>query len=160
LQRICLKWVRTTHLGTLNTSYGQKKGQESNCPQPLKVKNRLDLLMCGWHGTYYWKVFNEGYNFALNLTSVGNLHTKLWASKVVEIPGQNDIWVLAPLPGIENTIKGKEVASPKYGSWWVLWVCVCPWFIHAQKVLQLCINQLVVWFVQVHVNNWPTCHLS
>jgi hypothetical protein len=28
------------------------------------------------------------------------------------------------------------------------------------KVLQLCINQLVVWFVQVHVNNWVVCQSS
>jgi hypothetical protein len=48
---------------------------------------------------------------------------------------------------INNIIKGKVVASPKSKSWWVLWICVCPWFVHAPKVLQLCINQLVVWFV-------------
>jgi hypothetical protein len=27
-------------------------------------------------------------------------------------------------------------------------------------MLQLRTNQFVVWFVQVHVNNWPTCHSS
>jgi ribulose 1,5-bisphosphate carboxylase large subunit-like protein len=31
------------------------------------------------------------------------------------ILGQNDIWVLAPWPKIENTIKGKVVISPKFG---------------------------------------------
>jgi hypothetical protein len=30
----------------------------------------------------------------------------------------------------------------------------CPRFIHAPKALQLHTNQLVLWFVQVHVNNW------
>ncbi len=30
--------------------------------------------------------------------------------------------------------------------------------VRAPKVLQLCINELVVWFVQVCVNNLPTCH--
>jgi hypothetical protein len=39
-----------------------------------------------------------------------------------------------------------------------LWVHVCPWLVHAPKVLQLCTNQLFVWFVQVRVNNWPACH--
>jgi hypothetical protein len=28
------------------------------------------------------------------------------------------------------------------------------------KSAPLCINQLVVWFVQVHVNKWHVCHLS
>jgi len=35
------------------------------------------------------------------------------------IPRQNEIWVLAPWPGIENAIRGKVVASPKCGRWWV-----------------------------------------
>jgi hypothetical protein len=30
LERRCLKWACMTHLDTQNTSYGQKKGQESN----------------------------------------------------------------------------------------------------------------------------------
>ncbi len=66
-----------THLGTLNISYGQKKGQKSNCQF-----NRLDLLACRWQATYRWKVLDEGYNFFSNLTSIGSLNTKLWASKV------------------------------------------------------------------------------
>jgi hypothetical protein len=31
LELVCLKLAHMTHLGTSNTSYGQKKGQESNC---------------------------------------------------------------------------------------------------------------------------------
>jgi hypothetical protein len=54
--------------------------------------------------------------------------------------------VLALWLGIDNTIRGKVMASPKSGLWWVLWIHVCPWFVHAPKVLQLCINQLI-WFV-------------
>jgi hypothetical protein len=44
--------------------------------------------------------------------------------------------------------RGKVVVSTKSEPWWVLWVCVCPWFVYAPKMLQLCINQLVVQFVQ------------
>jgi hypothetical protein len=76
------------------------------------------------------------------------------------VSGQNDIWVLAPWLGTENTIRGKVVVSSKSGLWWVLWVDVCMWLICASKVLQLCTNQLVVWFVQVHVNNWIACRFS
>ncbi len=61
---------------------------------------------------------------------------------------------------IENTIRRKVVASPKSGPWWILWVRVCLWFVHAPKVFQLCTNQLVVWFVQGCMNNWPHYHLS
>jgi hypothetical protein len=45
---------------------------------------------------------------------------------------QNDIWLQASWLGIKNIIRGKL----------------------------LCINQLVVWFVQVCVNNWLACHSS
>jgi hypothetical protein len=63
------------------------------------------------------------------------------------IHGQNDIWVQALWPGTDNTVRGKVVTSPKSGPWWVLWVCVCSLFVRAPKVLQLCTNQLVIWFV-------------
>jgi hypothetical protein len=49
---------------------------------------------------------------------------------------------------------------PKIGPWWILWIRVCLWVVCVSKVIQLCSNQLVVWFVQIHVNSWPTCHLS
>jgi len=38
-----------------------------------------------WHATYYWEALDEGYNFALDLISIGSLHTKLWGPKVVEV---------------------------------------------------------------------------
>jgi hypothetical protein len=39
-----------------------------------------------WHATYFWKTINKGYNFALNLTSIGGLNKKLWASKMAKVP--------------------------------------------------------------------------
>jgi len=68
--------------------------------------------------------------------------------------GQNAICMWASWRGTKYTIRGKVVASPKFKPWWVLWVQVCPWLFLAPKVLKLCINQLVVWFVQVCVSNW------
>jgi hypothetical protein len=41
------------------------------------AKNRLEIHVCKWHSTYYWKAFDEGYNFALNLILVKGLHKKL-----------------------------------------------------------------------------------
>jgi hypothetical protein len=164
--------------GLLNLSYGQMKGRESNCQfdsWPLKVKNRPDFLAWMWHVTYYWKSFFEGYNFALNITSIRGWHTKLRAPKFVGVPilgisgfqfgRPGTKWHLGagPEPGTDNTIRGKVVASPKFGPWWVLWVLwvhVCPWFVHAPKMVQPRTNQLVVWFVQVRVNNWVVCQSS
>jgi hypothetical protein len=131
--------------------------------QPLKVKNLLDFLACKWHAKYRWKALDEGYNFALDLISIGGLHTKLWPFEVTKVPTlgilgvprQNDIWVLVPWPGKDYTIRGgKVLASPESRPWWVLWVRDYPWRIHAPKAFKLHTNQLVVSFMQVRVNNW------
>jgi len=54
-----------------------------------------------------------------------NLHTP----KAIPILGdgvlrQKDIWMWAPWRGVEYIIKGKVVASPKSGPWWILCVRV------------------------------------
>ncbi len=89
MEHRCLKWARITHLDTSNTSYGQKKGRESNCQfdsRPLKVKNRPNFLMCRWRATYSWKALDEDYNFASDLISIKGLHTKIWTPKVAKVP--------------------------------------------------------------------------
>jgi len=89
LERRCLKWTRITHLDIWNTSYGQKKGRESNWQfdsQPLKVRNRPDFLAFRCRARYRWKALDEDYDFALDLISIGGLHAKLWRPKVVRVP--------------------------------------------------------------------------
>jgi hypothetical protein len=89
LERRCLKWARIAHLDIWNTSYGQKKGWESNCQfdsRPEKVRNRPDLLSCRWHATYRWKALDESYNFTLDRTSIRGLLAKLCGSKVAGVP--------------------------------------------------------------------------
>jgi hypothetical protein len=61
----------------------------------------------------------------------------------VGVKCQNDIWVLVLWPSIEYTIRGKVVASPKSGPWWVLWICVCPWFIRASKCSNYALTNLL-----------------
>jgi hypothetical protein len=149
-----------THLNTSNTCYGQKKGREWNLlkfgnwiaitnwqfdSRSLKAKNRPKFLACRWRATYCWKDFDEGYNFALDFISIRGLKTKLWAPKSwksqlwefrdshLGVPKQNDIWVLDPWPCTKYIIRGKVMASLKSGSWWVLWVRVCPWLVCAPK---------------------------
>jgi hypothetical protein len=138
-----------------NTNYGQKKGRESNCQfdsRPLKVGNHPDLFSCRWRAIYGWKDLNEGYNFALDLISIGGMHTKLWAPKVTRVPTleisgvakQNNIWVLVPWLGTKYIIRGKVVAYPKSGSWWVLSIRVCPWLVCAPKCSSYALTNL--WF--------------
>jgi len=89
LKRRCLKWARIAHLDIWNTSYGQKKGRESNCQfdsQPQKVGNRPDLFSCRGRATYRWKALDEGYNFALDRITIQGLIAKLWGSKVARVP--------------------------------------------------------------------------
>jgi hypothetical protein len=38
------------------------------------------------------------------------------------------------------------VISPKFRPWWILWIYVCMWLVHAPKVPQLCTNQLLFGF--------------
>jgi len=159
----CLKWACMTHLDIWNTSYGQKKGRESNWQfdsQSLKVRNQPNFLACRWRATCRWKALDEGYNFALDFISIWGLHTKLWDPKIVGVPKQNAIWMWASWRGTKYTIKGKVVASPKSGPWWVLWVWVCSWLILAPKVPQLCTNQLVVWFCVSSCEWLSACHYS
>jgi hypothetical protein len=77
LEHRCLKWARMTHLEIQNTSYGQKKGQESNWQfhsRSLKVRNRPNFLACRWRATYCCKALDEGYNYSLHLISINGLH--------------------------------------------------------------------------------------
>ncbi len=77
------------------------------------------------------KALNKGYNFSLNLTSIEDLKKMLWAglqsrgspnfgnfgTPNLGVLGKNEIWVQAPWLGINNTIRGKVVASRKSRSW-------------------------------------------
>ncbi len=87
LKRRCLKWARIAHSDIWNTSYDQKKGQESNCQfdsRPLKVGNRpLSDVRFG-SATRRWKALDESYNFVSG--RIRGLLAKLWGSKVPGVP--------------------------------------------------------------------------
>jgi len=74
------KWSHMSHLDIYSTSYGKKKGRESNWQfdsQPLKVGNRPDLGVCRWSTTHCWKALKESYKFALNLIPIRGLSKEL-----------------------------------------------------------------------------------
>jgi hypothetical protein len=86
------KWPRIDHLDIWSPSYGQKKGRESNWQfdsRPLKVGNRPLLDIRIESATRSWKDLDKGYNFGLNLVTIGLCSRELWAPKVLGLqPGQ------------------------------------------------------------------------
>jgi len=98
----CLKWAFMGHLDICSTSYGKKKGWESNWQfdsWPLKVKNRPDPGACRWSATHRWKALEESYKFASYLIPIRGLNKELWSHKV---------------PGIQTrTISGLFFGSPR-----------------------------------------------
>jgi hypothetical protein len=150
----CPKWPRMSHLDICSTSYDRKKGRESNWQfdsRSLKVRNQPDPGACRWSVTRRWKVLKESYKFASDLIPIGGLSKELWVAKVpgvqtrtvpgqfqdshLGVPGQTTIWMWPPWSGVEYTIWGKVVASPKSGPWWVKWVQSCLWLVLAPRVL-------------------------
>jgi len=150
LERRCLKWACIAHLDIWNTSYGQKKGRESNCQfdsRPEKVGNRPDLLCCKGSATYLWKDLDETYNFTLDRISIQGFLAKLWGSKLAGVP----TWAISKLPLRSPGTKSHldEGLVEKYGVYYkgegggfpqvrvvVNLVCLCcPWFVLAPKVL-------------------------
>jgi hypothetical protein len=71
-----------------STSYGKKKGQESNWQfdsRPLKVGNQLDSDVCRWNATHHWKALKESYKFASNLIPIEGLNKELWTHKILGV---------------------------------------------------------------------------
>jgi hypothetical protein len=104
----------------------------------------------------FCKLFTKAKTF-LYTSSQSEVYTKnygrpkLWESQFQkfqdsQLGNPRTKWHLgtAPWLGTKNTIKGKVMASPKFRLWWILWVCVCPWFVHAPKMFQPCTNQLII----------------
>jgi hypothetical protein len=108
LKSRCRKWPRKNHSDIYSTSYGWKKGRESNWQfdsQPLKVGNRPDPGVCRRNATHHQKALEESYKFALDLIRIRGLSWELWAPKVLEVqigtvsgsslgvPGQKTVWM-------------------------------------------------------------------
>ncbi len=150
---------RITHLDIYNTSYGQKKGRESNWQfdsRPQKVRNQPDFSVCKQRATYHWKSLDEGYNFALNLIAIRGLQKKLWALKVARVlvvaisglplgsPRTKSHLDVAPVERCRVYYKGEGGGFPQVRAVVSLVCSSCPWLVLAPKVLKLCINHLVL----------------
>jgi len=164
LKRRCLKWACIAHLDIWNTSYGQKKGRESNCQfdsRPQKVRNRPDLFSYRGRATYRWKDLDKRYNFDLYRTSIGGLIAKLWGSKVTGVPvggisglplgspGKKSHLDVASVESYRVYYKGEGGGFPQVRAMVSLVCPCCPWLVLAPRVLQLCSNHFV----------WVVCRL-
>ncbi len=68
------------HSDICSTSYGEKKGRESNWQfdsRPQKVENRPDPGVFRWNATHRWKALKESYKFASDLIPIGGQSEKL-----------------------------------------------------------------------------------
>jgi hypothetical protein len=84
----CRKWAHMSRLVICSTSYGKKKGRESNWQfdsRSLKVRNRPNPDACMWSATHRWKALDESYNFSLCLVPIRGLSKELLFRKVAGV---------------------------------------------------------------------------
>jgi hypothetical protein len=101
----CPKWPRMSHLNICKTSYGRKKGWESNWQfdsRPLKVKNRPDPDLWRWSATHYWKDLEKSYKFTSDLIPIKGLSWELWAPKVPKVQTETVSRILLGSPGTKS----------------------------------------------------------
>ncbi len=129
LERRYLKWARIAHLNIWNTNYGQKKGRESNCQfdsRPEEVRNRPEIFGFRRELQLCFKPHFDPRSArkVMGLQSPGSPVVRDFGTPTRESRERKAIWMWAPWRGPEYTIRGKVVASPKSGPWWILCVCV------------------------------------
>ncbi len=157
----CPKWPRMSHLNIFSTSYGQKKGRESNWQfdsRPLKVGNRSFPNVCSRSATWRWKDFEESYDFGSNLVPIQARGEKLWMPKVpgaqtgtvsrlhLGSPGKKSHLDVAPARSYREYYKGEGGGFPQVR---VVVSQVCPsarGLSQHPKGCKMSSNQLVVSF--------------
>jgi hypothetical protein len=88
IETLMSKMGSMSHLDICSTSYGKKKGRESNWQfdsQPLKVGNRPNLGACKWDAACHWKAIDESYKFASDRIPIGGLSKELCPRKVAGV---------------------------------------------------------------------------
>jgi hypothetical protein len=123
----CLKWARMTHLDILNTSYGQKKGWESNWQfdsRPQKFGNQPNVpFRVGGMQHSVGKLLTRA-TTSLQTSSRSKVYTQEvivlqscessnlgdFRTPILGVLGQKAIWMRAPQRGAKYTI---------WGRWWL-----------------------------------------
>ncbi len=152
-----LKWACITHLDIWNTSYGQKKGWESNGQfdsRPLKVKNQPNSLACRWHATYRWKAWGLQLCFRPHLNH--KFAHKVMGFKVAKIPTVKISRLPLGSPGTKCHLdlglverhrvyyKGEGGGFPQVQAMVSLVSPNYSWLFLTPKMFQLCTNHFVL----------------
>ncbi len=145
----CRKWPRMSHLDISSTSYGQKKGRESNWQfdsWPRKVENRPDPGLFRWSATHRWKDLEKSYKFALDLIPIWGLSRELWAPKVLGVQTETVSGLLFGSPrnkshlDVGATEQRREYYMGEGGGFPWVWVVVsqvspcCSWLVLTPRV--------------------------
>ncbi len=113
-------------------------------------------VVCRWCAIYRWKAFDKGYNFVLELISIGGLHIKLWGPKDVGVLTLAILRLPLGSPWTKSHLdvgfveKHKVYYKREGGGFPQVRVVVslvspsCPWLFPAPKLLQLCTNHHVL----------------
>ncbi len=143
----CRKWPCMNHSDICNTSYGRKKGRESNRQfdsRPLKVRNQPDPGLFRWSATHCCE---ESYKFASDLILIRGLSWELWTPKVLGIQTGTVSGLLLGSPRTKSysDVGAVEQRREYYmgeggGFPWVRAVVsqvspCCPWLIPTPKVI-------------------------
>jgi hypothetical protein len=91
---------------------------QTTCHIPLE-SSRQELQLC-FRPHRNWSSAQE----VMRPQSPGSPNWRDFGTPTRESREKKAIWMLAPWRGTEYTIRGKVVASPKFGPWWVLCVRV------------------------------------
>jgi hypothetical protein len=147
----CRKWPRMSHLNIYSTSYGKKKGRESNWQfdsQLLKVDNWPNPSMCRWSATCRWKAFKESYKFVLDPIPIEGLNKELWTRKVPRVQTRTISGLLLGSPetkshsNVSVAERCREYYMREVGGFPQVWAMVslmiqgCMWLVLALKVFQ------------------------
>jgi hypothetical protein len=154
----CRKWTYMSHSDICSTSYGRKKGRESNCQfdsRPQKGRNRPEPAVCRCSATHRWKDLKESYKFSLNLIPIQGLSRELQTPKVPGVSTGTISGLLFGSPGNKSHLDAgvaeqrREYYMGEGGGFPRVRVVVsqvspcCPWLVPTPKV-----------FPKV---NWPSC---
>ncbi len=105
LKRRYRKWPRIGNSDICSSSYGQKKGQESNWQfdsRPLKVRNRPFPDVTLKSATRRWKTLDKNYNFNSRFVSIQVWGKELWPFKVLGVQSGQ----------FQDSISGLHFGSP------------------------------------------------
>jgi hypothetical protein len=114
--------------------------------RPLKVGNRLDLGVCRWSVTHYWKDLEESYNFGSDLTPIEGWRREIRAPKVPQVqtgtvsgllfgsPGKKCHSDVASVESCKEYYMGEGGGFPRVRAVMSQVSPSCPWLVPTPKV--------------------------